>query len=239
MVRIAVCDDDPEAADLHRQITAECLRQLECPGEISVYTDSKTLMWDITEDQFFFDLLLLDIEMPGITGMDLPEKIRPYLPEVKIIFITSHLEYAIDAFELSVFRYVPKDELEKRLPGAVRDAVKLIELEGDRTYTICVRGRMERIPYRDIYEIRRDGKNAVITAGSGVAKVRKSLQQVYEELSAEEFIYIDRGCIVNMVHIMQVRDGTVVLENGAVLSVSRSHLQEVKEAVNRWWGNHI
>ena len=98
---------------------------------------------------------------------------------------------------------------------------------------------MERIPYRDIYEIRRDGKNAVITAGSGVAKVRKSLQQVYEELSAEEFIYIDRGCIVNMVHIMQVRDGTVVLENGAVLSVSRSHLQEVKEAVDRWWGNHI
>ena len=134
MVRIAVCDDDPEAADLHRQITAECLRQLECPGEISVYTDSKTLMWDITEDQFFFDLLLLDIEMPGITGMDLPEKIRPYLPEVKIIFITSHLEYAIDAYELSVFRYVPKDELEKRLPGAVRDAVKLIELEGDRTF---------------------------------------------------------------------------------------------------------
>ena len=45
--------------------------------------------------------------MPGITGMELSEKIKPHLPNVKIIFITSHIEYAIDAFELSIFRYVP------------------------------------------------------------------------------------------------------------------------------------
>lgn len=239
MVRIAVCDDDPAAAQAHRQVAVECLRQLGVLGEVAVYTDSRTLLWDITEDRFFFDLLLLDIEMPGMTGMEMPERIRPCLPDVKIIFITSHLEYAIDAYELSVFRYVPKDELEKRLPGAVRDAVRLIEVEGDRAYTISAGGRMERIFYRDIEEIHRDGKNAVITGRNGISKVRKSLQQVYEELAAEEFIYIDRGCIVNIAHIIQVREGNVVLKSGAVLPVSRSHLQGVKEAVNRYWGDHI
>ena len=50
-----------------------------------------------------FDLILLDIEMPESTGMEIAEKIKPYLPNVKIIFITSHIEYAIDAFELSIF----------------------------------------------------------------------------------------------------------------------------------------
>ena len=78
-----------------------------------------------------------------------------------------------------------------------------------------------------------------MTTARGVSKVRKSLQKVYEELNAEEFIYIDRGCIVNMIHIMQIRHGTAVLKNGESLPVSRSHLQEVKEEINDYWGRHI
>ena len=69
--------------------------------------------------------------------------------------------------------------------------------------------------------------------------MRKSLQQVLEELGAEEFIFTDRGCIVNLIHILQVKDGTVVLKDGTVLPVSRSHVQEVKEEINRYWGEHI
>lgn len=69
--------------------------------------------------------------------------------------------------------------------------------------------------------------------------MRKSLAQVYDELGAEEFIYIDRGCIVNLIHVMQVRDGMAVLKNGTSLPVSRSHLQDVKEQINRYWGAHI
>ena len=79
---------------------------------------------------------------------------------MKIIFITSHIEYAIDAFELSVFRYVPKAEIEKRLAAAVRDAVKLIMLEEGKTYMIRTSSRLEKIPYKEIYYIERDGKNA-------------------------------------------------------------------------------
>jgi len=239
MLRIAVCDDDKEAVVRHKSIAEQCLRECGCAGETLSYTASENLLYDITEDHFFFDLILLDIEMPGSSGMELAEKIRPCLPDVKIIFITSHIEYAIDAFELSVFRYVPKAEIEKRLAAAVRDAVKLIILEEGKTYTIRTSSRLEKIPYKEIYYIERDGKNASMTTARGVSKVRKSLQKVYEELNAEEFIYIDRGCIVNMIHIMQIRHGMAVLKNGESLPVSRSHLQEVKEEINDYWGRHI
>ena len=205
----------------------------------NTYDNSGNLLYDITEDGFFFDLILLDIEMPGNTGMEIAEKIKPYLPNVKIIFITSHIEYAIDAFELSIFRYVPKDDINKRLFSAIQDAIKLIELEDGKSYTIQTNSRFEKIPYKDIYYIERDGKNASISAAGGVSKVRKSLQQVYEELNAEEFIYIDRGYIVNMIHIMQIKDGMAVLKNGVSLPISRTHLQEVKAKVNNYWGKHI
>ena len=239
MLHIAVCDDDMSAVQSHRLIAEDCLRQCGSTGEIVTYTDSDNLLYDITEDKFFFDLILLDIEMPGSSGMELAEKIKPCLPDVKIIFITSHIEYAIDAFELSIFRYVPKEDTGKRLPAAIVDAVKLIALQDGRTYTIRTNSRLEKIPYKEIYYIERDGKNASITTADGISRVRKSLQQVYAELDAEEFIYIDRGCIANMIHIMQVKDGMVVLKNGVSLPVSRSHLREVKEQINTYWGTHI
>lgn len=239
MLRIAVCDDDKSVVQAHKDITEACLKQCGCAGEVKVYTASDNLLYDIAEDHFFFDLILLDIEMPGNSGMEIAAKIKPYLPNVKIIFITSHIEYAIDAFELSVFRYVPKNDLDKRLPSAIRDAVKLIELEDGKTYTIRTNSRLEKIPYKEIFYIERDGKNAGITTAGGVSKVRKSLQQVYEELGTDEFIFIDRGCIVNMIHIIQIKDGMAVLKNGTALPVSRSHLQEVKEQINHYWGTHI
>lgn len=244
MLRIAVCDDDREAAQAHREIAEQCVRQWGAQGEKTavetcVYTSSDNLLYDIAEDHFFFDLILLDIEMPNSSGMEIAEKIKPMLPNVKIIFITSHIEYAIDAFELSIFRYVPKHEINKRLPAAIQDAVQLILLEDGKSYTIQTNSRFEKIPYREIYYIVRDGKNASITAAGGVSKVRKSLQQIYEELGAEEFIYIDRGCIVNLIHIMQIKEGMAVLKNGTALPISRSHLQAVKEQINHYWGTHI
>lgn len=239
MVRVAICDDEKKFVMLHEEIIQNVLKSWGSGFEITTYTHSDNLLYDITEDGFFYDLLLLDIEMPEVTGMEIAGKIKPYLPNIKIIFITSHVEYAIDAFELSIFRYVPKDDIEKRLPSAIRDAVKLIELEDDKVYTIQTNNRLEKIPYKEIYYIEREGKNVSITTAGGVSKVRKSLQQVYEELASEEFIFVDRGYIVNMIHIMQVKDNMAVLKNRTALPISRSHLQEVKEQINAYWGMHI
>ncbi|MDO5156511.1 MAG: LytTR family DNA-binding domain-containing protein [Eubacteriales bacterium] len=239
MIKIAICDDEQERIELHKQIVEENLQQCKVGFQIATYNQSDNLLYDIVEDHFFYDLLLLDIEMPGNTGMELAEKIKPYLPNVKIIFITSHIEYAIDAFELSIFRYVPKNDTEKRLPAALQDAMKLIELEDGKVYTIQTNSRLEKLPYKDIYYIERDGKNASFTTANGVSKVRKSLQQVYEELDGDEFIFIDRGCIVNIIYIMQIKEGMAVLKSGETLPISRSHLQEVKEEINQYWGLHI
>ena len=255
MIRIAICDDEQEPVALHEKIVKTSLQNCGIGYEITTYTKSSNLLYDIADDHFFYDLLLLDIEMPGLTGMELPKKIKPFLPNVKIIFITSHLEYAIDAYELSIFRYVPKDDPEERLSAAVTDAAKLIELEAGQEYIIQTSRRMEKIPYKNIFYIERDGgKNSVIyfqnlspagrTEGSSSpdmasAKVRKSLQQIFSELDVPEFLFIDRSYIVNIIQIMKVSDGMAVLKNGVELPISRAHLQEVKLQINRFWGAHI
>ena len=239
MIRIAICDDDSKSVQSNTQTAELCLTQLGMVGEIETYTQSDNLLYDITEDSFYYDLILLDIEMPGHTGMELAAKIKPYLPNVKIIFITSHMEYAIDAFELSIFRYVPKNEMKNRLPTAITDALKLLSLEDGKVYTIQTNSRLEKIPYKDILYIERDGKNARITTACGVSKVRRTLQQIFDELASDDFIFIDRGCIVNIIHIMQIKDSMAILKNDMALPISRSHLQDVKEQINNYWGIHI
>lgn len=239
MLRIAICDDETEMVENHKTVVQDCLQKCNELGEIVTYTVPDNLFFDISEDQFYYDLILLDIEMPGCSGMELAGKIKPFLPNVKIIFITSHIEYAIDAFELSIFRYVPKDSLDVRMPAAVTDAIRLLSLESGKVYTIQTNSRLEKIPYKDIIYIQREGKNSEIFYNEVSTKVRKSLQQVYDELEAEEFIFTDRGCIVNILHVMQVKDGEAVMKNGERLPISRSHLQDVKIKINEYWGAHI
>lgn len=97
MVKIAICDDEEKSVALHERMVRECLQAAGIGCEITTYTQSRNLLYDITDDAFFYDLILLDIEMPGISGMELPQQIKGFLPNVRIIFVTSHTEYAIDA----------------------------------------------------------------------------------------------------------------------------------------------
>lgn len=239
MIRIAVCDDDTDSILKNHIILKNCLSHLKAVAEIQTYSSGQMLLRDILDDHIFFDLILLDIEMPDISGMEIVQAIKPQLPNVKVIFITSHVKYAIDSFELSIFRYVPKNDLEKRLTYAVTDALKLIMLEDDKNYTVLTANRMEKVRFCDIFYILREGKNAALHTSQGIIMVRKSLLTVYEELGAEEFIFIERGCIINLIHITQIKNSNLYLKDGTVLPISRSHLRNVKMAVNSYWGKHI
>ncbi|WP_394927165.1 LytR/AlgR family response regulator transcription factor [uncultured Robinsoniella sp.] len=239
LIRIAICDDEPDSVLRNREILQECTGRVKCVADMITYNNGEMLLSDILDDNFFFDLILLDIEMPNISGMEIVQSIKPRLPNVRVIFITSHIKYAIDSFELSIFRYVPKDDLEKRLSYAVTDALKLIMLENNKNYMVVTANRMEKVSFQDILYIQRDGKNAAITTFNGVIKVRKSLQSVLEELDAEEFIFIERGCIVNLIQVTHIKNSMIYLKNQIGLPISRSHLQEVKVALNSFWGKRI
>ena len=110
MIRIAVCDDEQCFVEQIYTILSVQAKEISSALHISTYMDSGQLLYDV-EDGAHFDLLFLDIEMPGTDGMSLAGAIRRSLPLALIVFITSHTKYAVKAFELSVFRYIPKPEL--------------------------------------------------------------------------------------------------------------------------------
>ncbi len=239
MINIAICDDENTFIENNKMILDKALNELHVTAQITTYQNSANLLADITDDNKQFDLILLDIEMPKHNGMDIARKIKPFLPNSKIIFITSHMEFVLDAFELTIFRYVPKHDTENRLYKAICDALKIAVIENDKFYQISIGKSVKKILLKEIYYIKRDGKNAVFILDNTEEKIRKPLKNIFEEISLPEFIFIDRGVIANLIHIMKIYNGYACFRNGEKIAISRSHINEVKSHLNKYWGERI
>lgn len=238
MIKIAICDDEKELLCEYENRILKFMNQEKIVAKVETYQSGYFLLSDIEENRYF-DLIFLDIEMPGMNGMEIAEKLKNFLPHILIIFITLHNEYVYDSFELSVFRFIPKYQIDKRINQVIKDAVSYIMMEQNEAYTIETQNRMERILYKDILYITKSGKNSIITTFKGESKVRKNLRDVFEEINKEEFFYIDRGCIVNIIHIMQLVNGEVEMKNGEWLATSRSNKKATKDLINKYWGKSI
>lgn len=235
MIKIAMCDDDLEKGEAIESLLTAWMNENQRAYEKQRFSSSKGLLYEI-EDGTEFDVLLLDIEMPELDGIDLTEQIKNFLPDVLIIFITSHERYVYESFKVQPFRFIPKKYLERMLPLALKDAVEWFEkCEGKYLYIENQEG-MEKIPARSITYIWHREKYAYVERTNGNrAKVRKTLKQIYEELPKEDFIWIDRGCICNLIQISKIDKGDVLLTDGTRHPVSRDRLTDVKSTLRKYW----
>lgn len=238
MLQIAICDDETLLLNEIKETVQDCLSKQHTFSILSAYTDGKTLLYDI-QDGRYFDLLFLDIEMPDLSGMELARRIHALLPDALIVFVTAHYKYAVDAYELQIFRYIPKNQLKERLPHALKDAVLLLEIQNTDSYIINSQNRLERIPLKEILYIEKDGKNALFHIASGTRRIRKSLTEVFNELHSEEFYFIERGFIVNLRYVSGISRTDCILTDTTHLPISQSRLAELKKKLSRYWKDKV
>ena len=238
MIKIAICDDDGKVLSNNEKRVKKYLKGTKHNIEIKTYKSGENLLYDIQEGEIF-DVILADIEMPEKSGMDIAKVVKEFSPETYVIFITSHSEYAIDAFELSVFRYIPKDRIDVKLPQAIEDVVAQIETQRESVYVISTPTRYEKIPYNRILYVRSTGKYAGIITNAGITNVRKSVLKVQKELDSKDFVNVDRGCIINLFHVMSVKSTEVIMRDGVALSVSKKRMKEIRKILNAYWADKI
>lgn len=238
MIRIAVCDDERCFVEQVNILLSSQAKDLACALNISTYLSSGQLLYDVGEGAHF-DLLFLDIEMPEKDGMTLASAIRRLLPLALIVFVSSHTKYAVKSYELSVFRYIPKSELEVCLPLALKDACRLLGTNSQDTYVIESPRKIQKIAVDQILYIYKQQKYAVIVLEHEEISVRKSLEQVLLELCApgkdEGFLMVERGYIVNLFHVEKMEEYELFLDNGAVIPVSRRNQKEVRCSLASYW----
>lgn len=239
MLNIAICDDDALILSKVEELVGVFFRTHCIEIKMQSYQSSENLTYDL-QDGLYYDLFLLDIEMPGIDGRELAKSIHNNMPAAKVIFITSHLEYAVEAYEFSIFRYIPKMAIEEKLFAALNDFYKLYRLERNEFYTIQVKNYVEQLSYRDILYILKEGKYAVFHLANGrTNSVRKTLAQVFKEINKDYFYFVDRGCIVNLANVLGMNENGILFSDNQRLAISNASISDFKMILLRFWGKQI
>lgn len=234
-----VCDDVRKEAELTKEKILKAYENCKFRCEVSVYTKGHHMM-SVIESKRNIHLLVLDIEIPDISGIDLAKAVQKLGKKCIVIFLTSHNEYAIDGYELGVFRFIPKDRMDEMFEKALKDAADKIMKEFRKNFLIQHHDSIEKIYYDDINYINKDGKNSVIhLTNKQTLQVRKTLSDIFEELNSPEFTYIDRGCIANIDNVWKVDKKDWVCANGIRLPISGTVRTTIKDTLFSYWGSTV
>ena len=242
-LKILIVDDEPLARSRMRTLLGDCTdMQLLIGGEAGYAQEAIEVL---SREQF--DLVLLDIAMPGADGLTLAKAMAglPYPPAV--IFVTAHAEHALQAFEIEAVDYLTKPVRLERLLHALQKAerhihaVKLLKSDSaEECLVIQDRGRTERIPLVEVIYLKAELKYVTVRTAEKSYILDASLNEL-EEQHPGYFMRVHRNALVAR-RAMRALEKHVDPEEGEgwavrltgvdeVLFVSRRQLGAVKEAI--------
>ncbi len=187
---IAIVDDNmAEAEQLKGYIDKYFSEHLPNCYEVCIYQNSNKLIWDI-EDRKYFDIYFLDVEMPEqIGGLELAGRIKSYDMEPVIIYVTNYVKYAPQAFEVNAFRYIPKRMLREKITEALDCVLPKIEQMSQRTYVVEVAGGLEKILYKNIIFISKDGNTDLFYHFLDLCYLPQKYCPFFEEYAFPEYYF--------------------------------------------------
>ena len=224
-MRIAICDD--QAVCLEQTVAAvrSCVQGIE--ARVDLYKSGLTLLRAFQERPY--DLVLLDIEMPEIDGIALAKNLRKFSKDVPIVFLTSHIEYALEGYEVNALRYLTKPVD----PEKLRKVLVLVNDRLRRQRTLWIKTELgeQKILVKDVLFMEAQDQNVLIYTTKEAYCVRYNLSDYEKELAQDGFFRIHRSYLASLAHIKSTGKGTIMLDNSTMLPVSRSKEKELKEAL--------
>lgn len=230
-LRVLVIDDEAPALD---ELTW-LLRRDDRVGTVegcSSGTEALRLLKELEVDAVF-----LDIQMPGLDGIELAAVLSRFREPPAIVFVTAHDEHAVDAFELNAVDYVLKPVREERLAEAVRRVLGATRTPGPADQIAVERGGVTRfVPVPEIRYVEADGDYARLHTASENHLVRIPLTQLETQWAENGFVRIHRSLLVAIAYVEELRVDAgrcSVVVAGTELPVSRRHTRTLRDLLVR------
>lgn len=216
--QVAIVDDE----SAHIQKIRRILYDLETDN----YTDPQKFLETIKAGKRY-DVLFLDILMPGMDGMSLARELRELDEDMLLIFITSQIEFMQIGYEVRAFRYLLKEQIEAGLPKIWQEIEAELQRKQDAYFTCEFDRQTFRCPLKDVLYLESSLRKILL-------HTEKEIIAFYGKLDDLEEVYpgmirIHKSYLVNRRHIRSISAGLVVLSNGEMLNVSRKYASLVEE----------
>lgn len=224
-MRIAVCDDE----NIYRQQALNAIESISKNLDIIVDTFGNGNELINKFRALPYDLIMLDIEMPEIDGITLAKKLREISEDVYIVFLTSHIEFALEGYEVNALRYLTKPVNHQKL----KEILDYIVQKQSKEEVLWIKNDEfeEKVRLSDILYLEAQNQNVVINTEDKAYTTRYNLGDFEKELADKGFVRIHRGYLVPLENISRLGKNCVHLETGVCLPVSRSKEKPLKEAL--------
>ncbi len=232
MIRISLCDDE-------NQITGTLASNIK-----GIRPDIEVLSFDSGENlldskYLYNDIVILDIEMAGINGIETANGLRKGGYGGMIIFLTSHKEMVFDSFQVKPYNYIVKpidiDKVNNILNNAIAE---VIDRKTTHFEAVC-NNHTFRIQIEDIYYFECYGRKINIHSKNGTITILGKMNQIEASLRNKQFFRCHKGYLVNLEHVCEFSNSEIVLTNNQKVLISRLKINLFKEAFKAFMKGNI
>lgn len=201
-LRILIVDDEAPARARMRELLADCAAEVptDIAGEAASGMQALALLPDCPAD-----LALVDIHMPGMSGIEFARHLQGLATPPKVVFVTAHDQHAIEAFEVNALDYLLKPVRAARLatalrkvasaPAQAREQLASADPGPRRFFSSVERGRVNLVPVDEVIYLKAELKYVTLKTREREFLIEESLSQIEEEMGTR-FVRVHRNCLV-------------------------------------------
>jgi len=233
MINILICDDSKLSLDINKAYVSDFVRKSKVRAECYTFqeiNDRLTQLYNTVS----IDIAVLDIDFQrGEEGIELARNLMKSNPLIIIIFVTSHEEYALDAYNLTAFGYITKPIEEKKFEKLFTRALLQIRgihaVKNNASIEFVANGKKQILKENNILYVEKSGHTAEIVTEKQVFTVYDSLKNLEEKFS-DLFLRVNKGTMVNRNFITEITNKTITIATGRVFEIPVRKVKEVQEA---------
>jgi DNA-binding LytR/AlgR family response regulator len=229
-LRVLAVDDEPPALDE----LAFLLGQDNQVGEVLTCVSATEALRLLRNEPV--DVVLLDIAMPGLSGLELAQVLRQFRQPPAVVFVTAHANHAVEAFDLHAVDYLLKPVREDRLYEALERVREVPANGADEQVPVELGGVTRFVRRSEVRYATAQGDYVRLHTADGSPLVRMPLGTLEQRWADAGFVRIHRSILVSLAHVDEVRLGgahPTVVVGGVELPVSRRHLPDVRGLLRR------
>lgn len=234
MYRIAIVEDEKEFRNQLQQYLKQYSEENHVSFQIVEFGDGEEILEEYKKE---YDLILLDIEMPKVNGMDAAEKIREKDEEVVLMFITNMAQYAIRGYSVGALDFIMKPITYYTFSMKMTRALKRVRPSGQAPLLLNTLDGVKSLEAKQIYYVEVQNRMLHYYTDEGEIVVRGTLQSAEESLQAYAFAKCNHWYVVNLAHVKEVAKNIAVVGPYEV-EISRRNRASFLKALTEFMGGN-
>ena len=232
MFRFLIIEDEKAAADNLRALIARYLRE----HDIEARVDWMDSAFDFIEFKQHWDLVFMDIALPGIDGMEAAQLLREKDAETLLIFVTDLAQFAVKGYEVDALDFVVKPVNYQSLSMRLDRTMRILANKQVSNIYLQTRFGARVFPITALVYAEVRGHNLEYHLEDETVVVRGTMAKLEEDMDSAQFIRISNSCLINADRIHSINGSTVRMSTGEELAISRTKKKAALDALANYFG---